>query len=203
MKKRFLQIPLVVVVACLLSSCYIPIRYDAEVVVDRRGYYEMFFSGYMAETDLYQGLRDGKIFPAGEQEKVAQMETDLTRDSATKVFKYIKQGFFELNWEKKGDLLKVGAVIFLRRNEDILSLKYVAKTGLVTLMGKSLSKTNIQRLKDIGLNSEGEIRFITNLKVVSSNATGSRPHEPRPGFTEYFWTIKQLGGPAPKIEAAF
>ena len=102
------------------------------MVVTKRGLYEMFFAGYMADTDLYDGLRQGKILPIAERKKVARIETDLTRDSATKKFKYIKRGFFELNWEKKGDLLRVRNVTFIRRNEEILTVSYVEETGEIT-----------------------------------------------------------------------
>lgn len=192
-----------VLLAMALNGCYVPVRFDAEVVVTKRGLYEMFFAGYMADTDLYDGLRQGKISPIAERKKVARIETDLTRDSATKKFKYIKRGFFELNWEKKGDLLRVRNVTFIRRNEEILTVSYVEETGEITMRGKSISKANARKLLDIGLNSEGEIRFVTDLRVISSNATGKRPHKARPGYTEYFWTIKKLGDSAPKIVATF
>ena len=203
MMKAYKKTSITALLCILLAGCYVPVRFDAEVVVDNRGFYEMYFAGYMADTTLYSGLRDGKIVGLEERNKVASIQADLEREAATKKFKYIKDGFFELNWERKGDLLDVGNVSFIRRNQEIISLKYVPDTGLITMRGRSLSDVNKQRLIDMGLNWEGEIRFITNLRVVGSNATGSRPHKPRPGFTEYFWTLTSVQNPTPKIDVTF
>ena len=50
-----------VVLSALLSGCYIPIRFDAEIEIHRTGAYDFKFDGYMASVELYKGLRDRKI----------------------------------------------------------------------------------------------------------------------------------------------
>ena len=39
-----------VVLSALLSGCYIPIRFDAEIEIHRTGAYDFKFDGYMASV---------------------------------------------------------------------------------------------------------------------------------------------------------
>ena len=39
-----------VVLSALLSGCYIPIRFDAEIEIRRTGAYDFQFDGYMASV---------------------------------------------------------------------------------------------------------------------------------------------------------
>ncbi len=110
----------VVTVMLVLTGCYMPIRFDAEIDVSRGGYYEFFFDGYLAKVQLYQGLKDGEINREEERAQVKIIEQDFTRDSATKEFEYFKQGHFKVNYQRSGDLLKTKTMTFFRRNEYIL-----------------------------------------------------------------------------------
>ena len=154
--------------ALVLASCYLPARFDAEVEVDRAGYYSMIFDGYMAHVDLFDKLRKGKINREEEKERIAIIERDFARDANTKDFQYYRDGHFRVKWERKGDLLQAKTVTFLRRNELILQLKYVANSGYVVLEGKSLKQENRQRIYDMGLNMQGQIRVKTDRLLLVS-----------------------------------
>ena len=184
--------------ALVLASCYLPARFDAEIEVDRAGYYSMIFDGYMADIDLYQGLRTGKIKPAEEKEKVAIIERDFTRDGDTKEFQYYREGHFRVKWERKGDLLEAKTVTFLRRNELIMQLKYVANSGYVVLEGKSLKKENRQRVLDMGLNMQGQIRVKTDMPIKSHNATTEKKDPKDPRFKWLAWDIESIMSPRPR-----
>lgn len=78
---------------CLLAvfavtGCYMPIRFDAEIDINRAGYYQFFFDGYLAKVQLYQDLQDRKISRDEELEQVALIKADFERDSATEIFQY-------------------------------------------------------------------------------------------------------------------
>jgi hypothetical protein len=169
----------------LLRSC--PLR--------RRGYYNLTFDGYMASAPLYDELSEGKLLAAGEAEKVARLEADIIRDKAVEEFEYIKQGHFKIRWHKEGDLLRVKSVTFLRSNERIVSLRYVRDSGLVTLQGAAIAKSNARRLVDMGLNIQGQLRVRTDAEVVSHNATLVKGTEVR----TYVWNVKSAFDPAPKL----
>lgn len=183
-----------------LSSCYMPIRFDAEIDLSRRGYYEFFFDGYMAKVALYDGLRKGEISKEEEQKQAKQIETDFRRDTSTKEFKYFKKGHFKVNWHRKGDLTKAKTVTFVRRNEHMLSISYNSKSGRVSVAGRSIKRDTKRQLADIGLNMTGEIRVITDTAVISHNATAVKKLPKRgPGYRMYTWKIKNIFDRTPSL----
>jgi len=182
----------------VLASCYMPVRFDSEIIVDRAGYYDLKFEGYMADVGLFQGLIEGKISPAEEQEKVAIIERDFTRDVNTKEFSYFREGHFKVKWERAGDLIAAKTVTFLRRNELILQLKYMESSGSVVLEGKSLKRENRERIAKMGLNMQGQIRVKTDMPIKSHNATSTKKDPRDPRFTWLVWDIKSVFSPRPQ-----
>ncbi|HJN22829.1 MAG TPA: hypothetical protein QF509_02790 [Rhodospirillales bacterium] len=169
--KTLLITSLVLASAAILGGGYMPARFDAEIEITRHGFYNIIFDGYLVSVPLYEGLRKGKILPAEKKTKVARLKTDLTRNSAVKEFQYMKQGHFKVHWEKQGDLLRTKMVTFLRRNANIISLKYVRTTGQITVAGTSVAPSQAKRHVARGLNIVGELRLKTNANVVQHNAT--------------------------------
>ena len=181
--------------AAVLGGCYLPLRFDAEVKIMRGGSYEMDFDGYLVWVPLYEGLRTGKISPAEEEEKVARLMVDLTRDTAITDTGYFKLGRFKVRWKKSGDLLRVKSVTFLRRNETFIGIKYVKTTGLITLRGAGIGKSALKRLAAMGLDSEGELRVKTDLPIVEHNATTVTGDEQK----TLTWKIESLFDPSPNL----
>jgi hypothetical protein len=101
-----------VFLSALLSGCYIPIRFDAEIELHRTSAYDFKFDGYLASVELYKGLKEGKIDAATEREKSEIIKTDFKRDPSVKEFKYFKQGHFKVNWHRNGDLIRSKSVSF-------------------------------------------------------------------------------------------
>ena len=184
--------------ALVLASCYLPVRFDSEIIVDRQGYYDLKFSGYMADVTLYQGLVEGKISPEQEQEKIAVIERDFTRDPDTKEFEYFREGHFKVRWERAGDLIAAKTVTFLRRNELILQLKYMANSGYIVLEGKSITKANRNRLAQSGLDMQGQIRVKTDMPIKDHNATSTKKDPKDKRFTWLVWDIANVHSPRPR-----
>jgi hypothetical protein len=197
--KRLPVLVLFAVIAGVLSGCYLPARFDVEMHLNRQGYYDIIFDGYLVDVQIYEALRKGKLTPAEERKEVAILIRDVKRSPATKEFYYIRKGYFKIHWRRKGDLIKDRMVNFLRRDKPMLTLQYVRRTGLITMRGSGTTKAVAKQLFDVGLNMRGEVRFITDAKVISNNATrvkekkGSRE-------TTYIWKIKSIFDRAPKLE---
>ncbi len=192
-KARVLAV--VALLAVALGGCYLPVRFDTEIEISRSGYYSIIFDGYLAEVTLYDGLRKGEIDKEQEAAKVEILRTDFTRDSSVKEFKYFKQGHFKVHWEKSGDLLKSKMVTFFRRNENMISLKWLKSAGTITVEGKYLRRSDKDQLVAMGLGMQGQVRVITDAKVTQHNATrvvGS-------GKKTYVWDIKTISDPVPKL----
>lgn len=198
---RHLRALSVLAVMLVLTGCYMPIRFDAEIDVGRGGYYEFFFDGYLAKVELYQGLKDGEINREEERAQAKLIEQDFTRDSATKEFEYFKQGHFKVNYQRSGDLLKTKTMTFFRRNEYILGIAYNSETRQISMLGKSLKRDIKDRLRASGLDSSGELRLFTDGEVVSHNATTVKPFPSKgPGYKLYTWKIQNLLAPTPSLK---
>lgn len=191
---------LAVVVACLavsLAGCYFPLRFDAEAVISRAGFYDLRFDGQLAWVPLASAVREGKLTAAEEGAKAERIRTDLARDGATQRLRYLGRGIFDLSWRRSGDLLRPGMVSFVRRNERILTLKYVKRTGLITFEGQSLNAEQARRLAAAGLAMDGTLKVVTDARVVSHNAMEVRQTGPRE--RTYRWRLRGASGPAPKL----
>ena len=197
MKSRGFRLPALLLMAAtlLLTGCYLPVRYDAEIEITRYGTYKMTFDGYMVWLPLYDGLRKNEIKPAEEREKVEVVRRDLTRDSSTKRATYLRNGIFNVHWEKSGDLSEDPMVTFFRRNQAFLTLKFIRTTGELTVEAVSISDDQAQKLTAMGLGMEGQIRIKTQARVISNNA--NRISEDLDHF--YIWDIRGLNTPLPRM----
>ncbi len=95
-------------------------------------------------------------------------------------------------------MLRSRMVAFIRRNEKIITLKYVRETGRITMRGADISPSNARRLADIGLNIVGELRLITEALVDSHNATAVT--DGPDGTKVYTWKIASIFDPVPRLE---
>ena len=194
---RFLLITLVSVG---LMGCYLPVRFDAEVEISRHGYYKMFFDGYIARIELFDGLNQLTTSRDEENKQVELIKRDFKRDTSTNSFKYINNGHFHVNWQKNGDLTRVKTVTFFRRNESMLSILYNSKSARVQVAGHSLGRKQRQKLHDIGLGVTGQLRVITDTNVIAHNATRVKILPNRGEyFKMYTWEIKNIFDKTPSI----
>lgn len=206
MFRRLRPLLVLLIAAVALTGCYLPARFDAEIELDRRGYYKLIFAGYMIDTRLYTGLKDGSIKrgisgEGSEIEEVKKLETDITRDPNAFDFGYIKDGYFKLNWKREGDLLQAKSVTFLRRNEHILGIAYNKETRIVNILGRSLPKEQKDRLVQAGMNSSGELRIITDTRVISHNANEVKDFPARgPRTKVYIYRIPNIYRATPQMQ---
>ena len=186
----------------IAGGCYPPVRFDAEIEVLRTGHYLIQFDGYIVELPLYEALLKQKMGGAEEEKKVEFVKSDFKRDRGTKDIEYHRRGIFRVKWQDQGDLIRAKMVTFIRRNAAMLTVSYADTTGLVSIYGASLTKENIDRVAALKLGTEGQIRVITDAKVVSHNAT-SVADNPKKGanFKTYTWKIAGFEKP-PKLTIA-
>lgn len=181
----------------LLSGCYVPLQFDADVVINRTGHFEMAFDGEVAWAPLYEKLRRGQVSRAAEQETVRTLKKDLARDRAFREIEYDRHGTFRVSWLKTGDLLRSKMISFIRRNEKLLTLKYVKTTGEISLSGTSLSHEQAQRLIDRGLSMAGTLRVRTDAHVVHHNAHTVEDDDLR--WHTYTWRLQSPFDPTPNL----
>lgn len=174
--------------AAVLGGCYLPVRFDAEIEISRGGHFKAEFDGYMASIPLYNGLRSGKIPPEKEAGEVAKLKRDLVRDSSVTEFKYLEKGFFKVNWKRTGDLFRLKMVTFLRRNERMVSIKYLKDRRQILIEGTIIATNKAQKLIKSGLNMQGQFRVLTDAEVTLHNATKVYGGEVK----TYVWNVTSL-----------
>jgi len=199
---RLRRLAAVAALALLAGSCYLPVRFDAEIEVTRSGHYGIEFDGYIVDLPLYEALFKQKVGGREEEKKVETVKTDFQRDRGTKDIQYHRRGIFRVKWQDQGDLTRTKMVTFIRRNAAMLTVSYADTTGLVSIYGASLTKENIERISALSLGTEGELRVHTNAKVVAHNATAVADNPKKgPGFKTYTWKVAGFQNP-PKLTIA-
>ena len=171
-KMLFRKFALLVPAILILSGCYLPASFDAEMELSRTGLYKMSFDGYIVDLNIYKSMRSKKLKVDSPEfkEKIQKIIDDFERDTSTKSVSYFKQGAFKVNWSKGGDIIKSRQVMFFRRNENMLSITYDKKKATIMLKGKYIKSQDAARLEQLGLTVQGVIRIKTDAKVVTHNA---------------------------------
>lgn len=195
--KSFFSLCCAAFLTFLVSGCYVPLRFDAEVVINRTGHFEMAFDGDVAWAPLHDKLRRGRISRVEETETVGIIKRDLARDTGFQEIEYARHGTFKVRWRKAGDLLRSKMITFIRRNEKLLTLKYVKTTGEISLSGTSLTDNQAQRLADRGLDMTGTLRVRTDARVMRHNAHSVVEDERR--WRTYTWRIQRGDEPTPNL----
>ena len=183
-----------------LSGCYVPLQFDADVVINRTGHFEMAFDGEVVWAPLFDKLRRGQIDRAEEQETVKTIEKDLGRDRAFSEIEYERHGTFKVKWHRTGDLMHSKMISFIRRNEKLLTLKYVKDSGEISLTGTALSRKQAERLTARGLNMAGTLRVRTDARVVRHNASSVVEDGMR--WYTYTWRLQSPYDPTPNLVIA-
>jgi hypothetical protein len=92
-------------------------------------------------------------------------------------------------------------ITFFRRNENMLIVKYVKNTRLITVQVTPIAKENARRLADIGLGMQSQFRVKTDARVVGHNAGRVVDAEAQKQKI-YVWDIVDITATAPNITIA-
>ena len=106
----------------VLSGCHLPVRFDAEIELSKRGYYDFVFDGYLAWVPFFDKLKKGEYSKKGGRKKSKQIIRDLKRDSSAKEVKYFKNGIFKVHSEKSDDLFRSPLITFVHHNAAMFSI---------------------------------------------------------------------------------
>ncbi len=195
-----------VALVMLLASCYLPNDFTSEIRISRHGDYAMTYVGDLIYASLYRDISQHKL--SGEQidEKVAVLIRDLQRDKTydptgrqapRPLFTEIEHegnGRFHVRYEREGSVDADALVTFVRRNNNILSIR--SGDGVIVIRANALSASDSQRLMALGLDMKGEFRVVADGEVIEHNANSVRPYA---GHLVYVWNIDNALAPAPRL----
>jgi len=189
----------VLLVIPLVASCYVPDDFLVEVRLNRNGDFGLTFKGTLTWAPLWSEIRDGALTDAEAAEKIANIQTDLTRYPGFKTVEHEGAGRFRVFYETTGHVEGDETYYFLRANARVIAIMSRAD-GLMIVRTHALSDSNRKRLQAVGLDTRGKMRVATNANVLQHNAQ-SRQAGPN-GFVYYDWTVRSLNDDSPRIVMA-
>ena len=179
----------------LLSSCYIPDKFRAELRLSRFGDYALSYKGDLMWAPMLDDYRKGKVKPEDEAEKIENIRRDLVRDIAFRKIESRGRGRFAVEYERAGRLGRVQLTALIRRDARMLALRSL-ENGAVVVAANAMKPSDAQILAELGLTMEGEFRVTTDANVVEHNATEVRPF----GTSKvYIWRIENPLSPMPRL----
>ena len=196
MKCRLLSLTAALLTVMVLSGCFRPQKFDAEIVIDKKGAFGLAFEGELISLPLHRALLDGTLQDSEEREtRIQDVWTDLENSGLTEV-KHLGRSRYSAKYERHGHLGLVRSVFFIRRNAKIMTIEYNSEVEEITVRGAYLRTDQKQQLAKMGLSMQGQLRVRTDAKVIQQNA--DRVVEE--GFQRtYIWFIDNIYGPAPKL----
>jgi hypothetical protein len=179
----------------LLSSCYIPDKFRAELRLSRYGDYAISYKGDLMWAPILDDYRKGKVDPKDEAERIENIRKDLVRDIAFRKLESRGRGRFAVEYERAGRLGTVQLTALIRRDARMLALRSL-ENGAIIVAANGLKPSDAQILAELGLTMEGEFRVTTDANVIENNATEVRQFGTN---RVYIWKIDNPLSPMPHL----
>lgn len=195
---RALGIFALILMLPVLSSCYVPNDFVAEIRLARTGDYALVYQGNLTWAPLYKDIREGKLSAAEITERERGIIKDLRRDSAFKEVTPLGSGTFRVRYETSGRFTGTQVVTFVRRNSALLTLE-VKPDGTVHIWASQDPKLrDPTQLESLGLRTQGRLRVVTDVPSLRNNAFKVSPGPDNyAGFQVYDWSINSVRTPKP------
>jgi hypothetical protein len=184
----------------LLTSCFIPDQYEAEVRLTRDGSYGITFIGILTYAPLYSQIARGNIDEAHAKENDRMFLEQLKRESAFKEVVPLGKGRYRVRYEREGRFAGSHQMVtFVSRQEPIFRI-LTKENGTAEVNGSGQALRYAKALNEVGIKSRGLLRITTDMEVIEQNAQFIRKST-APGFTMYDWRRRELTEPPPRLVA--
>jgi len=175
----------------LLTSCFVPDQYEAEIRLTKDGSYGITFIGVLIYAPLFGQIARGKIDPEKAKENDRMFYEQLKRESTFKEVTPLGQGRYRVRYEREGRFAgKQQMVTFVSRQQPIFRI-LTKESGNVEVNGSGQGKLYAKDFEAVGIQSRGLLRIVTDAQVLDHNAQFVRKSS-TPGFTMYDWRRREL-----------
>lgn len=185
----------ILLIALFLAGCYLPSQFKIDVRIGNDGSYTVSYVGRLADSNMFVGLKSGRIDTAQEAGRVETIKRDLARDSGFRSVDYVGEGYFQVRYEKAGNIFDDRTFTFVNGGSKILTIVLVEKSKTVTVLVGSVPTSVRDRLNRLAFILEGEIRVVTDANVLEHNANLVTGEDVK----AYVWALRELDTPAPKM----
>ena len=191
MKTRPLTLTLVALIACLLSGCFWPEKFDATLDIEADKSFSFVYDGILAFAPAVAEIKKSGGISKQDDRKIAEIVGELRKDLAFKSASYAGDGRFKVRYERTG-IIDRRIHIF----GDSMRLVTLAPSGDgVIVEGFGLSDRDRKQLQEIGLGFDGNLRIRSGLKVTQNNANSI----PTLGFGAHTWKLNWSMQQAPQL----
>ncbi|WP_242390586.1 hypothetical protein [Pararhodospirillum photometricum] len=185
--------------ACLvlLTSCWLPDHFLAEVRLGRNGDYALTYKGELVWAPLVQEIKGKKLSAVEIQEKTQALLRDLKRDNGFKEIRSLGQGRFAVLYERSGRLGPRDQMVFVRRTDPLIIIE-TFEDGRAMVRSQALKSSQREQIAQAGLHVTGKFRVVTDAKPLRGNPK----HVTARGFQNfvaYDWDIS-LSAERPVLE---
>lgn len=202
LRRIFLPLLAVMLTLPLLSSCYVPDEFLAEIRLAKNGDYALIYRGTLTWAPMIKDVRSGDLSPSEIKEKQDVLIRDLERSGGFQSIEVLGPGRFKVFYERLGRFTGTRKVTFVRRSAEILSLE-VLTDGTLHVRANTMPKaTDEDQFRSLGIQSRGKLRVVTELPIIGHNAPEvSDGPEGFPTWKTFDWTITHLGQRPPTLVA--
>ncbi len=197
---RLLAALLLVAALPVLSSCYVPDEFRAEIRIARNGDFSLDYKGVLTWAPLYKEIVSGKVSGAEAQEKIELIRRDLQRDDQFTSIRSMGRGQFAVTYHRTGNFVaNPGMVTFVRRNSRILSID-ARPDGSVKVFVETPNMDKARPLAEAGLLVRGSLRVISNMRVVGTPNVTASYKDPDDNWSVYDWELDGTRPAYPEID---
>lgn len=181
-RSYFVNTGLLLILSTLLTSCFFPEKFNAQVKINRDKSYELTYNGTIILFPILFELKEGKKIDQEGEEKLNNFAKELQEnDSGFESIKYVGSGRFHVLYRKIGILRSRASIAFGVKEKDFKSVSEIVsiklrEDGLIELTGMTFDFGNethkmLETIKkELGIQPEGEVVVSTNATVLSHNA---------------------------------
>lgn len=163
---RFLGAALLIAILPVLSSCYVPDEFAAEIRIARNGDYSLTYNGVLTWAPLYMQIVRGEVTGDAVQEKIEAIRRDIKRDPQFTSVRSMGRGQFAVQYKRTGNYVATpGMVTFVRRNAKIFNID-ARDDGSVTVYAETPNIDKARPMAEAGLLVRGTLRVISDMRVV-------------------------------------
>ncbi len=196
---RFLGLALLVAVLPLLSSCYVPDEFAAEIRVARNGDYSLTYNGVLTWAPLYMQIVRGEVSGDAAQEKIEAIRNDIKRDPQFTSVRSMGRGQFAVQYKRTGNFVATARMVtFVRRNAKIFNID-ARDDGTVTIYAETPNIDKARPMAEAGLLVRGTLRVISDMRVVDPGNPSAVYSDKDSDWKVYDWILDGTKPVYPKI----
>lgn len=183
----------------ILTSCYVPDQFKAEIRIARNGDYSLDYNGVLTWAPLYMEIARGEVSGDAAQEKIEAIRRDIKRDTQFSNVRSIGRGQFAVQYRRTGNFVATpGMVTFVRRNAKIFNIDARAD-GTVTVYAETPNIDKARPMAEAGLLVRGTLRVISDMRVVDAGNPTSTHADKDSNWKVYDWILDGSAPVYPKI----